>query len=79
MFAAGQQCSLVGQQLWLLLLQLQATDASSDLAHQAAATSERLAAACGQSSATELASIHAPALINTLTEVFTLSQQLCRA
>jgi len=66
---AGGQCSLVSQQLWLLLLQLQASESSQELAMQAAAASQRLAAACGQSSSADLAAMHAPSLISALAQV----------
>ena len=66
---AGGQCSLVSQQLWLLLLQLQASESSQELAMQADAASQRLAAACGQSSSADLAAMHAPSLISALAQV----------
>ena len=67
--AAGGQCSLVSQQLWLLLLQLQASESSQELAMQAATASQRLAAACGQSSSADLAAMHAPSLISAVAQV----------
>ena len=66
---AGSGCSSVSQQLWLLLLQLQADDSSAALASQAAAVSDRLAAACALSSSADLAAMHAHALINDVTQV----------
>lgn len=66
---AGSKCGSVSQQLWLLLLQLQAIDSSPALASQAAAASERLAAACALSSSADLAAMHAPVLINNVTQV----------
>lgn len=66
---AGSKCGSVSQQLWLLLLQLQAIDSSPALASQAAAASERLAAACALSSSADLAATHAPALIRDVTQV----------
>ena len=66
---AGSACSSVSQQLWLLLLQLQAVDRSPTLASQAAAASDCLAAACALSSSANLAAMHAPALINDVTQV----------
>ena len=71
---AGSGCSSVSQQLWLLLLQLQADDSSPALASQAAAASERLAAACALSSSADLAAMHAPALIIDVTQASTLHQ-----
>ena len=66
---AGSGCSTVSQQLWLLLLQLQAVDSSPALASQAAAASDRLAAACALRSSADLAAMHAPALINDVSQV----------
>lgn len=63
----------MSQQLWLLLLQLQAADSAPALAAQAAAASDRLAAAFAATTA-ELAAMHAPALINTVTQVNALAQ-----
>ena len=71
---AGSECSSVSQQLWLLLLQLQADDSSSALASQAAAASDRLAAACALSSTADLAAMHAPALISDVTQASTHPQ-----
>ena len=71
---AGSACDSVSQQLWQLLLQLQAGDSSLALASQAAATSDRLAAACGLGSSADLAAAHAPALITQLAHVTTPSQ-----
>ena len=68
---AGSGCSSVSQQLWLLLLQLQADDSSPALSSQAAAACECLAAACALSSSADLAAMHAPALINDVTQVST--------
>ena len=68
-YAAGPQCSQVSQQLWLLLLQLQASESSPDLAAQAAAASQRLAVACHQGSSADLAAMHAPALVADLAQV----------
>ncbi|KAA6419548.1 MAG: hypothetical protein FRX49_10473 [Trebouxia sp. A1-2] len=65
---AGGQCSLLSQQLWLLLLQLQASESSQELAMQAATASQRLAAACGQSSIAGLAAMHAPSLTSALAQ-----------
>lgn len=64
----------MSQQLWLLLLQLQAADSAPALAAQAAAASHRLAAACALTTTAELAAMHAPALINTVTQVNMLAQ-----
>lgn len=65
----GAQCSVVSQQLWQLLLQLQASESHPDLALQAAAASERLAVACNEGSSADLAATHAPALITALAQV----------
>lgn len=67
--SAGSACGSVSQQLWQLLLQLQAGDSSLALASQAAATSDRLAAACGLTSSADLAAAHAPALITQVAHV----------
>lgn len=66
---AGSKCGSLSQQLWLLLLQLQAIDSSPALASQAAAASERLAAGCALSSSADLAAMHAPALVKDVTQV----------
>ena len=68
-YAAGGQCSLVSQQLWLLLLQLQASESSPQLAAQAATASQRLAVAGGHSSSADLAATYAPSLISALAQV----------
>ena len=64
----------MSQQLWLLLLQLQAADSTPALAAQAAAASDGLAAACALTTPADLAAMHAPALINTVTQVNTLAR-----
>ena len=63
----------MSQQLWLLLLQLQAADSTPALAAQAAAASDGLAGACALTTPADLAAMHAPALMNTVTQVNTLA------
>ncbi len=66
---AGAMIGQVAEQLWQLLLQLQATSGQPDLQTGAADLCGQLASACGRTSGHELTSAFAPAVLQRLAQV----------